>query len=94
MPLNNADPLYVQLRDLNFAVVGGLLSQVARRIHEDYEVALLDMRYGMVYVLTASLCLGKTSSQNSIPNQRFHWEIRQSSGGTPVLEIAYVLNSI
>ncbi|KAI8908166.1 Sec1-like protein [Powellomyces hirtus] len=36
-PLNGSDPLFTQLRDLNFAVVGGLLSQVARRIHDDYE---------------------------------------------------------
>ncbi|KAJ3151368.1 hypothetical protein HDU89_002207 [Geranomyces variabilis] len=36
-PLNGADPLFTQLRDLNFAVVGGLLSQIARRIHDDYE---------------------------------------------------------
>ncbi|KAJ3126525.1 hypothetical protein HK098_007425 [Nowakowskiella sp. JEL0407] len=35
--LNSQDKLFAQLRDLNFAVVGGLLSQVARRIHEDYE---------------------------------------------------------
>ncbi|KNC96078.1 hypothetical protein, variant [Spizellomyces punctatus DAOM BR117] len=37
VPLNSSDRLFAQLRDLNFAVVGGLLSQVARRIHEDYE---------------------------------------------------------
>ncbi|KAI8809867.1 vacuolar protein sorting-associated protein 33A [Cladochytrium replicatum] len=37
VPLNSGDKLYTQLRDLNFAVVGGLLSQVARRIHEDFE---------------------------------------------------------
>ncbi|KAJ3158524.1 hypothetical protein HDU86_002749 [Geranomyces michiganensis] len=37
-PLNGTDPLFTQLRDLNFAVVGGLLSQIARRIHDDYEV--------------------------------------------------------
>ncbi|KAJ3023189.1 hypothetical protein HKX48_003967 [Thoreauomyces humboldtii] len=36
-PLNGTDALFTQLRDLNFAVVGGLLSQVARRINADYE---------------------------------------------------------
>ncbi|KAJ3089684.1 hypothetical protein HK102_005762 [Quaeritorhiza haematococci] len=37
-PLNSKDDkLYNQLRDLNFAVVGGLLNQIARRIYEDYE---------------------------------------------------------
>ncbi|TPX34829.1 hypothetical protein SmJEL517_g02554 [Synchytrium microbalum] len=35
--LNSNDKLFQQLRDLNFAVVGGLLSQVARRINHDYE---------------------------------------------------------
>ncbi|KAI8827289.1 Sec1-like protein [Fimicolochytrium jonesii] len=37
VPLNGSDPLFTQMRDLNFAVVGGLLSQIARRIHDDYE---------------------------------------------------------
>ncbi|TPX46403.1 hypothetical protein SeMB42_g01870 [Synchytrium endobioticum] len=35
--LNSNDRLYDQLRDLNFAVIPGLLSQVARRINNDYE---------------------------------------------------------
>ncbi|CAI2165487.1 1983_t:CDS:10 [Funneliformis geosporum] len=35
--LNSTDKLFVQLRDMNFAVVGGVLNRVARRINEDYE---------------------------------------------------------
>jgi len=37
IPLNSNDKLFSQLRDMNFAVVGGILSQVARRIQDDYE---------------------------------------------------------
>jgi len=38
VPLNSGDKLFGQLRDVNFAVVGGMLNRVARRINEDYEV--------------------------------------------------------
>ncbi|KAJ3295464.1 hypothetical protein HK104_002652 [Borealophlyctis nickersoniae] len=37
VPLNSADKLYAQLRDFNFAVVGGMLNTIARRISNDYE---------------------------------------------------------
>ncbi|KAJ1561754.1 hypothetical protein HK096_003449 [Nowakowskiella sp. JEL0078] len=37
VPLNSQDKLFGRLRDLNFAVIGGLLSQVARKIQDDYE---------------------------------------------------------
>lgn len=32
-----ADPLFGELRDKNFTVVGGLLNRVAKRINENYE---------------------------------------------------------
>lgn len=32
-----SDPLFAELRDKNFAVVGGVLNRVARRINADYE---------------------------------------------------------
>ncbi|RUP50376.1 vacuolar protein sorting 33-like protein A [Jimgerdemannia flammicorona] len=35
--LNSSDKLFVQLRDLNFAVVGGLLNKIAKKINENYE---------------------------------------------------------
>ncbi|KAL2358173.1 vacuolar protein sorting-associated protein-like protein 33A [Cryomyces antarcticus] len=35
--LDSSDKLYAQLRDTNFAIVGGLLSKVARRLQADYE---------------------------------------------------------
>ncbi|OBT89935.1 hypothetical protein VE02_01498 [Pseudogymnoascus sp. 03VT05] len=35
--LDSSDKLYVPLRDTNFAVVGGLLNKVARRLKTDYE---------------------------------------------------------
>jgi hypothetical protein len=41
IPLNSSDKLFVQLRDMNFAVVGGVLNRVARRINENYEVRLI-----------------------------------------------------
>ncbi|KAF9360746.1 hypothetical protein BGX34_007526 [Mortierella sp. NVP85] len=37
VPLNGGDRLFSELRDLNFAVVGGLLNKVAKRINADYE---------------------------------------------------------
>ena len=37
--LNSAiDPLFAELRDLNFSAVGKKLNQVARRLDEDYKV--------------------------------------------------------
>ncbi|KAG2183749.1 hypothetical protein INT43_006760 [Umbelopsis isabellina] len=35
--LNSSDKLFAQLCDLNFAVVGGLLNRIAKRINENYE---------------------------------------------------------
>ncbi|KAG0763593.1 hypothetical protein G6F57_004678 [Rhizopus arrhizus] len=35
--LNSSDKLFAQLRDQNFAVVGGILNKVAKRINENYE---------------------------------------------------------
>lgn len=35
--LDSSDKLYSQLRDANFAIVGGLLNQVARRLQNDYD---------------------------------------------------------
>ncbi|CAO3702095.1 unnamed protein product [Rhizopus stolonifer] len=35
--LNSSDKLFGQLRDHNFAVVGGILNKVAKRINENYE---------------------------------------------------------
>ncbi|CAG8459081.1 4227_t:CDS:10, partial [Scutellospora calospora] len=35
--LNSGDKLFSQLRDMNFAVVGGVLNRVAKRINENYE---------------------------------------------------------
>ncbi|KAI9142913.1 Sec1-like protein [Paraphysoderma sedebokerense] len=37
VPLTSADPLYADLCDLNFSVVGPTLSQVARSLKEDYD---------------------------------------------------------
>ncbi|KAL2154901.1 hypothetical protein VTH82DRAFT_3577 [Thermothelomyces myriococcoides] len=35
--LDGSDPLFAQLRDSNFTVVGGLLNKIARRLKSDYE---------------------------------------------------------
>ncbi|KAF7727274.1 hypothetical protein EC973_007790 [Apophysomyces ossiformis] len=35
--LNSGDKLFAQLRDQNFAVVGGMLNKIAKRINENYE---------------------------------------------------------
>lgn len=35
--LNSSDKLFGQLRDQNFAVVGGMLNKIAKRINENYE---------------------------------------------------------
>ncbi|KAI9202754.1 Sec1-like protein [Polychytrium aggregatum] len=37
VPLNSTDSIYQQLRDSNFTIVNGTLSQLAKRIHGDYE---------------------------------------------------------
>jgi hypothetical protein len=34
---SSTDPLFAELRDKNFAVVGGVLNRTARRLNEDYE---------------------------------------------------------
>jgi vacuolar protein sorting-associated protein 33A len=35
---SSSDPLFGELRDVNFAVLGGLLSTTAKRLSSDYEV--------------------------------------------------------
>lgn len=35
--LSSTDPLFAELRDKNFAVVGGILNKTARRLNDDYE---------------------------------------------------------
>lgn len=35
------DPLFAELRDLNFSSVGKKLNKVARRLDEDYKVSLM-----------------------------------------------------
>lgn len=35
--LSSTDPLFVELRDKNFAVVGAILNRTARRLNDDYE---------------------------------------------------------
>ncbi|KAJ3328092.1 hypothetical protein HDU93_001673 [Gonapodya sp. JEL0774] len=37
VPLSSSDPLHARLRDLNFAVVGGVLNEVARKVQTEYE---------------------------------------------------------
>lgn len=37
--LNSSDKLFSQLRDQNFAVVGGMLNKIAKRINENYEAS-------------------------------------------------------
>ncbi|CAG8463106.1 18575_t:CDS:10 [Acaulospora morrowiae] len=39
--LNSGDKLFARLRDMNFAVVGGVLSSVAKRINDDYEAHII-----------------------------------------------------
>jgi hypothetical protein len=40
--LNSSDKLFSQLRDQNFAVVGGMLNKIAKRINENYEVSFVN----------------------------------------------------
>jgi len=35
-PLNSSDKVFAELRDLNFAVVGGRLNKIAKRIEGAY----------------------------------------------------------
>lgn len=37
---SSTDPLFVELRDINFAVLGGKLSSIAHRLKEDYDVRI------------------------------------------------------
>lgn len=38
---SSSDPLFGELRDLNFAVIGGKLSSVAHRLDSDYQVRFI-----------------------------------------------------
>jgi len=38
---NSSDPLFGELRDLNFAVIGAKLSSVAHRLDNDYQVRFI-----------------------------------------------------
>lgn len=61
--LNASDKLFSQLRDQNFAVVGGMLNKIAKRINENYEVRSCEEEYSL-HVLMTFYPLGKTSCKN------------------------------
>lgn len=42
------DPLFAELRDLNFSSVGKKLNRVARRLDEDYKVKILFIAFNKV----------------------------------------------
>ena len=50
--LNATDKLFSQLRDQNFAVVGGVLNKIAKRINENYEVCYFYIVILILFVLS------------------------------------------
>lgn len=83
--LNSSDKLFGQLRDQNFAVVGGMLNKIAKRINENYEVGGFSKSRLMVF----TIFLGEASCQNCRSNPRFRWSIRRASTRAPVVENSY-----
>lgn len=64
--LNSSDKLFSQFRDQNFAVMTGMLSKIAKRINENYEVNTMVMVY--FHVSLSYYKLGTPSSKNSSTN--------------------------
>jgi len=49
---SSTDPLFGELRDVNFAALGPLLSSTARRLSNDYEVGLTLPAFRLVFHAT------------------------------------------
>lgn len=87
--LNSSDKLFGQLRDQNFAVVGGMLNKIAKRINENYEVSSTSVSRLRVMGLLIHFLVGETQCQNGCSDPRFCWSIRRASARTSVLENSY-----
>ena len=62
IPLNSNDKLVAEIRDLNFATVGNVLSKSAKRLHEDYEVFWYSTSHFVIF-FTKERHQAKTVSQ-------------------------------
>ena len=71
---SSTDPLFEELRDLNFSAVGKKLNKVAHRLDEDYKVGLI---YSAFLTSTdgLSLLLAPASSQDRRAAEGLCWEV-------------------
>ena len=70
------DPLFVELRDLNFSSVGKKLNRVARRLDEDYKVKSSLSFSSMVWLIL--FVEDKSTNEDGCPITGFCWEVRGS----------------
>ena len=66
------DPLFAELRDLNFSSVGKKLNKVARRLDEDYKVSVYIWKNNEPSFIFAFE--DKPSDKDSCSAKRFRWE--------------------
>lgn len=73
------DPLFSELRDINFSLVGKKLNKVARRLDEDYKVSHLTL----TCILASKLGMKDESpNENCCATARFRWQTWWSSNRT------------
>lgn len=71
------DPIFAELRDLNFSSVGKRLSRVAHRLDEDYKVCTASINYRDTVFEQKNK--GSTSGENRRTASRLCWQTRWSS---------------
>lgn len=71
------DPLFAELRDLNFSSVGKKLNKVARRLDEDYKVGLRMVRPNLHLIQVCSA--DEPADENGGATERLCWKVRRSS---------------
>jgi hypothetical protein len=71
---SSTDPLFDELRDLNFSAVGKKLNRVAHRLEEDYKVCGMRNTSPVYYANDFSLLVAPASSQDRRTTEGLCWE--------------------
>jgi len=87
----STDPLFEEIRDLNFSAVGKKLNKVAHRLDEDYKVGPICIAL-LTSVDGLSSLLAPASSQDRRAAEGLCWEIGWAANRTPIVGLASVIS--
>lgn len=83
----STDPLFEELRDLNFSAVGKKLNKVAHRLDEDYKVGMISGTF-LTSVDGPSPLLAPASSQDSRTAEGLCWEVGRAAKRASIVGLA------